>query len=309
MEQLVYPRRRVEMSDEEGGAAPFEAEGEARGMSEPSEFLLENLQLVRQVTASICRRRGFSPDEIEDFLSEVQLRLISNDYAILRAFRGRSSFSTYLAAVVTRQLLDHRNQQWGKWHASAEAERLGEVAIAVERAVYRDHHSSDEALAALVTVYPCLTREDVDGLLTRLPRRVRRRRVDLDEATTVASPDSGVDVGQTQTAVRISGIVAGYIARLPKDEQLILRLRFDSELSVAEIARSLHIDQPALYRRLYGHFHRLRIELEREGVAAFDVAALIGTDAVALDFGLKNDDVGPSGDRERAASDRQEDLP
>lgn len=309
MNRLVYSRRTLKEGEEEDGPAPSSATAEAPVMSEPSEFLLENLPLVRQITASICKRRGMQPDEVEDFISEVQLRLVSDDYAIIRAFRGRSSFPTYLAAVVTRQLLDYRNHQWGKWHDSAEAERLGEVAIAVERAVYRDHQSIDEAFAALAADHPQLTREAVERLLARLPRRMRRRMVDLDEATAVVSPDRAVDPGQSETAVRISTIVGAYIARLPKNDQLILKLRFDSEMAVAEISRALHIDQQTLYRRFYKHFHLLRIELERAGVAAEDVAALIGTDTAFLDFGLKNEDVGPSEENERAVSGRQEELP
>lgn len=278
-------------------------------MPEPSEFLLENLQLVRQITASICRRRGVEPDEIDDFISEVQLRLVSDDYAIIRAFRGRSTFATYLAAVVTRQLLDYRNHQWGKWHASAEAERLGEVAIAVERALYRDHQTIDEALTSLSANHPQLTRAEIERLKARLPHRLRRKMVDLDEASQVASVAAKTDPAQSETAEQISTIVASYINRLPKDDQLILKLRFDADMSVAEISRALHIDQQTLYRRYYKHFLRLRTELEQVGVAADDVAALIGTDAAFLDFGLKNDDVSPSEDTERAVSGRQEELP
>jgi len=278
-------------------------------MSEPSEFLLKNLALVRQITASICGRRGMGPDEIEDFISEVQLRLVSDDYAIIRAFRGRSSFPTYLAAVVTRQLLDYRNHKWGKWHASAEAERLGDVAIAVERALYRDHQTIDETLAALSTDHPQLTREEVKRLQARLPRRIRRTMVDLDAATTVASTNAAIDPSQSETAARISNVVATYIRQLPKEDQLVLKLRFDAEMSVAEISRALKMDQQTLYRRYYKHFHLLRNELERAGVTADEVAGLIGTDTPFLDFGLKTENPGPSEEHERAVSGRQEELP
>ncbi len=245
-------------------------------------------------------------DEIEDFISEVQIRLISDDYAIIRAFRERSSFPTYLAAVVTRQLLDYRNRRWGKWHASAEAERLGELAVEVERALYRDHQTIDEALAALSSDHPQLTREEVERLEMRLPRRVRRRIVNLDEAKTVSSLGAATDPAQSETAARISEVVGAYITELPREDQLILKLRFDAEMSVAEIARTLHLEQQTLYRRYYKHFQLLRTKLERVGVAAADVAALIGTDTAFLDFGLKNDDVSPS---EEDVSGRQEELP
>lgn len=278
-------------------------------MSEPREFLLENLPLIRQITASICRRRGMETEDIEDFISEVQLRLISDDYAIIRAFRRRSSFPTFLAAVVTRQLLDYRNRRWGKWHASAEAERLGDTAIAVERALYRDRQTVDEALAALSGEHPELTREDIEELRARLPRRLRRKMVNLDEATAVAAPDVQPDAGHSETAARISDVVARYINTLPKDERLILKLRFDADMAVAEISRALSVDQQLLYRRYYKHFRQLRAALEQAGVAAGDVAALIGTDVAFLDFALKNEDVGPSEEGERAVSGRQKELP
>jgi len=280
-------------------------EGRRPGMSEPSEFLLENLPLVRQITTSICKRRGMAAEDIDDFIGEVQLRLVSDDYAVIRAFQGRSSFATYLASVVTRHLLDYRNRQWGKWHPSAEAERLGEVALAVERALYRDHLTIDETVAVLAAAQPAVTREDVERLEARLPRRVRRRRVDLDEASGVVSAAPASDPSQSEAATRISKVVASYINCLPKDDQLILKLRFDSELTVADISRALHIDQPSLYRRLYKHFHCLRKELEHAGVSARDVAGLIGTDTGFLDFGLKTGDAGPS----EEASGRQEELP
>lgn len=278
-------------------------------MSEPSEFLLENLKLVKRITASICRRRGMETDEIEDFIAEVQLRLVSDDYAIIRAFQRRSSFPTYIAAVVTRQLLDHFNRRWGKWHPSAEAARLGEIAIALERALYRDHQSVAEAFALLSADYPDFTRDDAERLAARLPRRLRRTIVDLDEATAVAAPDTRTDPAQSETAAQVSAVVGMYINRLPKDDQLILKLRFDADMAVAEISRALHIDQQSLYRRYYKHFRQLRIELEQAGVSAADVVALIGADTAFLDFGLKNEDAGPSPESERAVSAGQEELP
>jgi RNA polymerase sigma factor (sigma-70 family) len=279
-------------------------------MSEPpSRFFEENLPLIRQITASVCRRLGVTADEIDDFISELLIHLMNGDYAVIRKFRGRSSFATYLAAVATRLLLDYRNHRLGKWHDSAEAERLGPLAIDVERALYRDGLSADEAFASLAARHPSLTRAHVETLAARLPRRIRRKRVDLNEATTMASPDPAADPAKCETARLISKIVGSYIKGISENDQLMMRLRFEHGLTIADISRSLRVEQQTLYRHLYKHFQRLRVELEKAGIGREDVAALIGNDAVFLDFGLKNRELGPSEEPERGAPARQEELP
>src|SRR5215212_4818774 len=114
-------------------------------MPEASELFERNLPLIEQVIAMVCRRSGMTADDIEEFAQIAKLRLLENDYAAIRAFQGRSSFSTYIASVVMRILLDHRNHEWGKWRRSAEAERLGALAVDLERLLYRDGRTVEEA--------------------------------------------------------------------------------------------------------------------------------------------------------------------
>jgi RNA polymerase sigma factor for flagellar operon FliA len=278
-------------------------------MSEPDKILVENLPLIEQIVASIGRRKGMDAAAIEEFAADVKLRLVSDDYSIIRAFAGRSSFSTYMTSVVARLLLDYRNQQWGKWRASAEAERLGETAIELEQLLYRDCRPPEEAFDELVKKHPELTRPDVDALVVRLRRRVRRRMVGLGEASAVGTAADEGSVQDAQSARRISAVVSAHIETLPDEDQLLLRLRFDSEMTVAQISRSLHIGQQLLYRRLYKLFQALRTDLERAGIEAGDVADLIGKDTVLLDFRLKNANVRPSDEEESEAAGRQKENP
>jgi hypothetical protein len=71
-------------------------------MSDLSDFFLQNLTLIEQTISSVCRRKGMNADEIEEFAAVVKLRLIEDDYAVIAAFQRRSSFGTYIAAVVAR---------------------------------------------------------------------------------------------------------------------------------------------------------------------------------------------------------------
>ena len=69
---------------------------------DPEKLLLESLNDLERIAAFACRRSGFQPADTEDFASFVKLKLIENDYAILRKFEGRSAFRTWLTIVVFR---------------------------------------------------------------------------------------------------------------------------------------------------------------------------------------------------------------
>lgn len=253
---------------------------------EPRELLLKHLPVIEGIVASISRRNGLDADAAEEFAAEVRLRLVSNDYAILRAFQGRSRFETYIAAVVQRLLIDHRNHQFGKWHASAEAERLGDVGTKLERLLFRDGRTLDESLLELNKQYPHLTYTDVEAIASRLPARMRRKRVSLDEAAMVHTSDVARPE-HSELAAHVSSTISDFINQLGREDQLILRLRFDAEMTVSQIARALHIDQQVLYRRLYRQFGNLRAALVEAGITASDVERLIGDDSTLLDFRLK----------------------
>ncbi|HKR64399.1 MAG TPA: sigma-70 family RNA polymerase sigma factor [Thermoanaerobaculia bacterium] len=275
-------------------------------MSEPRDFLLQKLPEIEDLIDSICRRRGMDPDAREEFAAIVKLRLVEDDYIVIRAFQHRSSFSVYIAAVIKRLLLDHRNREWGKWRASAEAERLGPVAVDLERLLYRDRRPMDEALVVLARTHTGVTRAEAERLEARLPPRVRRVKVDVEAAVDVIARETMCGPQHEGMARQISAVIRAFIARLPKEDQLLLQLRFHSGMTVAQIARSLHTKQQSLYRKLYRHIDTLRAELTAAGIDAADVNALIGSDAVVLDFNWKNEDPRPSEPDESAVGVRQE---
>jgi len=274
-------------------------------MSEPREILLQHLVAIEQIIGSICRRKGMDPADIEEFAAEVKFRLVEDDYAIIRAFQERSSFKTFMAAVIRNLLRDYQNHERGKWHDAAEALRLGEVAVELARIIQRDGRTIDEALTILMPKHPGITRDDLEKLATRLPARVPRKRVALEQASELKAPETDAAL-RNDTAVRISVLVNAFIARLSKEDQLIFRLRFECEMSVAQVSRSLHIEQQLLYRQLYKHFRDLREALERAGFSRADVEHLIGTDSTFLEFRFKNGGVRPSEKDESAVAARQE---
>src|SRR5688500_1738148 len=240
-----------------------------REMANPDELLVENLALLERVIGFTCRRQRLSTEEAEEFAGVVRLRLVENDYAILRKFEGRSSLATFLAVVVQRLLLDYRIHERGKWHASAEAKRQGDLAVELERLLYRDEKNIADAHAVIAIRDPSLTRDVIERIAAQLPTRGPKRTfvstddaVDLPAYSAVAFPSE-----RRHLSEKVSSIVRSFLTALPSEERLVLQFRFENGMTVAEIARSLGIDQKRLYRTLDKHLRDLRSRFEESGIS------------------------------------------
>ncbi|HEX2061836.1 MAG TPA: sigma-70 family RNA polymerase sigma factor [Thermoanaerobaculia bacterium] len=265
------------------------------------ELLTENLPVIERAIAFAARRYHLTPDDAEEFGAIVRLRLVENDYAILRAYEQRSSFATFISIVVQRMALDFRVHEWGRWHSSAEAKRLGPLAIELEQLLHRDGRRMEDAVVLLRGRHEGVTRESLQAVADRLPPRPPRHRdVALDDASESAltrAPDAEepiLDADRRRTSARLSDLMSAAIARLPDEDRVILQLRFENGMTVAQIARAFGLDQKLTYRRIEKNMREIRRELERAGIAPDDVADLIGRDEVLLHFDLGNRERRPS---------------
>lgn len=282
--------------------------------SDPRRLLDANLGLLERAVAFVCRRHRLDPDDAEEFAAIVNLRLVDNDYAVLRAYEERSSFATFLSIVVQRMALDYRVHTWGKWHTSAEAKRLGALAVELERLLHRDGRSLDEALVILAPAHAGLTRDALAELAARLPeRKPRVREVALGEfdvrADIPPADERLLADDRRRSGERLSALMSSLIAGMPEDDRLILQLRFEGGLAVSQIARALQLEQKPLYRKIERAMRALREELERAGVAPAEALDLIGRDEPVLDFALGNRNRRPSIAGHEAASQSSEESP
>lgn len=243
----------------------------------PERLFRANLQVIEAVIRHVASRNRLSPDEREEFASEVRLRLIDNDYDIFRRFEHRSSLKTYLVTVIQRLFLDFRNKAWGKWRPSAEARRLGPVATRLERLTTRDGLTFDEAVNVLQTNEGVpASREELHEIYERLPVRTPRRFVGeqaLDEvlAPAATTEDALVARERAEVVARAQQALDRALARLPAQDQAIVRLRYADGKTVAQISRFMQLEQKPLYRRVNRIREELRTALEADGVSAEDV--------------------------------------
>jgi RNA polymerase sigma factor (sigma-70 family) len=264
-------------------------------------LLLEHLELVDRVVHFIARRHHLSAADTEEFASVVRFKLIDRDYAILRKFQGRSNLATYLTTVTERLYLDFCIARWGKWRPSATARRLGRVAMLLEQLLTRDGLTFEEAVGTLQTNHGITdTRETLHALRLRLPVRSVRRFAGEEELALVSArggaQDPAFDQRDDHAAVeQVQSALARAVAALPQQDQLVLKLRFLENLSVAGIAAALGVEARPLYRRVEQIAVRLRALLQEEGITPGQAARVIGHSALTLG-GVLESIVMPSSD-------------
>jgi RNA polymerase sigma factor for flagellar operon FliA len=265
---------------------------------EPAELLTANLALIERAIAYAGRRYRLEAADVEEFGAIVRLRLCENDFAILRAWEGRSQLATYISIVVQRMALDYRIHEWGKWHPSAEAKRLGPLALELEQLLHRDGRSFEEVLTMLAAKHE-VTRTSLQQLAAKLPPRAPKPRdVPLDEVQSASRiedvEERALDGDRRRVAKRVSAVLGQAIEQLPEDDRLLLKLRFQDGMSVANIARSMQVEQRFLYRRIETRMRQMKAALEREGIEWSDVLDLIGREETGFALRFENRTPRPS---------------
>jgi RNA polymerase sigma factor (sigma-70 family) len=245
------------------------------------DMLVRHLPEVHRAVRSLARRHRLPADEEGDLLSEVLIRLVADDYAVLRKYRGQSALGTYLRVVAYRVLLDGRIRRWGKWRPSRRALALGAVAVRLERLVGREGLTEREALSAMKD----WTDEELDpnvahAIAARAGRRGRARELPLELGAHAAVDALQERVLESRdlarSAAHVAAVIREALRELSDEDYELLHRRFVRGESVADLARKSGVDQKWLYRRHEQILRRLRLNLGRARLVRHDLRALIG---------------------------------
>jgi RNA polymerase sigma factor (sigma-70 family) len=244
------------------------------------DLYLSSLPVIDDITGQVCRRHRLSATDAEDFGSDVRAHFYDRHCEALRRFEGRSSLATYLTVAIQRLFLDYRNRTWGRWRPSAEAKRLGPTAMLLEQLIIRDGWNVQQAAELLRVNHGIAIDAQLSALCNGLTRRTVVREVVSDlEVAEIESPAPGADFNvlrseQDFLAQRVRFALTRARQTLNPEDQLILKMRFEDSVSVASIARAMHLDQKRLYRTIERLLARLGECLDAEGISRSDVRTL-----------------------------------
>ncbi|MEA2237834.1 MAG: hypothetical protein QOC81_2558 [Thermoanaerobaculia bacterium] len=263
-------------------------------------FFLDSLPLIDRATAFVCRKYGLIGADAEDFASAVKLKLIEDDYAVLRKFANKCTLSTYLTIVIQRHYVDQKIHEWGKWRPSVLARKGGDAAILLERLISRDGLSIGEASTIVRQKYTELDSHALETLASSIVTRRAQRASEIERTEEMPEPASGVSAEddllaseRESTERHTNAIVNRELGRLPSEDRLIMKLRFIDAMKVSTMARLLKADQKQLYRRIERIVVTLKAALLAAGVAMSDIGDMLVHGADALHFDLGDPDTDP----------------
>jgi len=217
----------------------------------------EFLSRYSSVIAHVIRRCRVDGDRVDDCFLEVCEALSRDSFRRLRKFQpdGRASFKTWLMAVVANLCIDWNRREQGRIRSFRSVAHLPELERQVYRCIFERRMSRTQCFHALLPRYPGLTEIGVAEINARLfqlltPRQRWQLTVrtpslmpvsypvspeDDDPAWQLAQPGPGPDelADESQQQRRLHQA----LATLPAEQRLLLRLRFEQNLSLAEVAR------------------------------------------------------------------------
>jgi RNA polymerase sigma factor (sigma-70 family) len=263
-------------------------------MSEAPDFaqlLLDHLPLIERAIRSTARRNRLQPADEEDFGSSVMVKLMDKDHAVLRQCRDWSRPKYFFAAVVANCCKDFLIQKSGKKRPSAAAERLGEVALRLER-LLRDRYSFPEACEILRTNFKVeMSDAELTALANQLPDHPGRHQEGEEKLQHLAardlSPEERLLEAEQQRRIReVFAVLTAELAKLPDEDRMLLRLHFEEGWSWKEIAGTLKLDQKTLYPRKDALLAGLKEALQRAGIT--EEAMLEALQSAGLAFWSKS---------------------
>ncbi len=247
-------------------------------------LLIDHLDFIERTIGHLARRYALKPWDADDLGGLVKLRLVADDYAVLRKFEGRAKLTTFLTTVIQNLFRDFRIQRWGKWRPSAAAKRAGELGIQLETLLYRDGFTHREAFEILRDRFEVEASDDeLETIATGLRARSSRRFENDSLLTRLEAPDRTdqilIDDQRSETRDRAERALREVLAGLDPEDRLILKLRFADSLTIRAIAESLDLPQRRMYTRVQRILTAVRSGIEGRGVSCDEVMDLVDRQA------------------------------
>ena len=157
---------------------------------------------------------------------------------------------------------------------------MGPLAIRLEALLYRDGYGVQEAIELLHSLGDPLPADaELRRLAARIPARTRPRTVDSAAAAEISTEDATDSELLRNELNQARAITSQEIERalqsLDPEDHIVLKMHYFDGVTVADIARTLQVDQRRLYGRIDSCKKRLRSLLEQRGVDREMVAAFL----------------------------------
>jgi RNA polymerase sigma factor (sigma-70 family) len=243
-----------------------------------SEFLEAYSAVILQTVKHFER----DSDPVADCFLFVCERLSEKSFRRLRTFKldGGAQFSTWLRVVVRNLCLDWHRKEFGRHRVFKSIARLGTLDQDLFRCIYEQGLSHAESLISLRASHPQLTMAQLEEGLGRVQGALTDRQIFLagarrskpqplehePEDSTQESSAQLIDPAPNPESLLINTehrqAIERALTRLTKPERFLIKLRFEQELTLQEIAPLLGLkDAQTVDRHQREVMEKLRKEI------------------------------------------------
>ena len=219
------------------------------------------LETYSAVLHSITRQFEVDNSTSDDCFEFVCAKLSDNNFRRLKAFNpeGPAKFRTWLTAVTGNLCRDWRRSVYGRQRLPENVRQLPEFDQLVFECFYRHGMTHHECLHVLKSRFTKLTLEQIGDANARLHSvlsskqrwqlsitRSEPRSID-DTVAEIEANDDGPEFHVQSEEDRLR--VEKAMARLEPQQRLILRFRYQQDLTLKEVAQMLGLADPFTARR------------------------------------------------------------
>lgn len=247
-------------------------------MIDPEEILASS-DILEKIDA-VCRRQFYTEnDRCESYIFVLD-SLRAENFKRLKAFEGKSKFSTYLYSLVNSLVIDFKRQRYGRRRIPIAVAKLGKWAEAVYRMLCWQKFSIDDAYDFL----------QIDGLfkgsyeqfqqeimpIQKAPCRENPSFMSLDDCggdplRKMSDADSNpleelIKKLDRERRIKAVEVIRETTDALPASDQLLVRLVYGSEHPVRSAAKVVGLSASAARRRLKRLLLKYREKLLAAGI-------------------------------------------
>jgi len=243
------------------------------------EKILSSSDLLAKIE-TVCKRRFSAENDQNECYIFIIDSLKADNFKRLRAFKGKSKLNTYLYSLINSLVIDFRRKQYGRRRIPAGVAKLGKWAETVYRFVCWQKFTFDDAYDFL----------KIDGLYTgsyiqfikeiepikKVPCRENPAFQSIDETSESALNDIN-DEGSNplefliqkldrKKRIKAIRVIRATTAELSENDQLLVRLVYGSDQSVAAAAKVIGLPASTAGKRLKRLLTKYREKLLAEGI-------------------------------------------
>ena len=217
------------------------------------------------VMMSVVNQYAADPHDAQDGFLHICEKLCEQDFRRLRAFDPShgGTFTTWLTSVSSNLCADWCRARYGRPGVPAMIRSLPDLEQRVFQLSVVEGVDHESCLIGLRQRFPRLTRLDLSKALANVHRaltprqrwkytafRQRGRVIPLDPGSQAAASDRQIDPQAQTSRDERSAVLRSALAHLSARQRLMLRLRFEQDMTLAEVAAVVGLDDLHQARRM-----------------------------------------------------------